>query len=161
MTDIIKDDSQSQINQVKDIAVEILLQIKIILFSEPDKNLIEKFNALISKLPNFRYNMINKGRAKSFMENNSERDYKVNLNKIKSNLNFLAIVFLKFTPSLSGYLLKFLESLEYSLIAFGLGPNADSLADNFTLAALFLNLLKPVTYFSAMILFGFGSLILL
>ena len=29
------------------------------------------------------------------------------------------------------------------------------------LSSLFLNLLKPVTYFSAMILFGFGSLILL
>jgi len=43
----------------------------------------------------------------------------------------------------------------------GLGPKADSLADNFIELFLLLNKLKPATYFSVMILLGLGNFILL
>ena len=48
-----------------------------------------------------------------------------------SNLNFLDKIFLRKVPSESGYLLKLFETFKYSLIAFGLGPRADSLAESF------------------------------
>ena len=41
------------------------------------------------------------------------------------------------------YLLKFLEILLYSLMALGLGPKADSLADSLILTNFRLNELKP------------------
>ncbi len=86
LVDIIKDDSQSQ---VKDLSVEILLILKIILQEEGDNSNLEKYENLISSLPNFRVNMIISGRTKSLCENqNVEKEYKANLNKIKSNLQF-------------------------------------------------------------------------
>ena len=54
-------------------------------------------------------------------------------------------------PSESGYRLIFLKTLLKAFTAFGLGPNADSLADNFIFAAFCLNKLKPATYLSALI----------
>ena len=58
---------------------------------------------------------------------------------------------------MSGYLAKLFDTFIYSFFAFGLGPSADSLADNFILASLFLNTLIPTTYFSAIMLFGLGA----
>ena len=52
------------------------------------------------------------------------------------------------------------ETLMYSLTAFGLGPNADSFADNFILANFFLNKLNPATYFSALRILAFGNFII-
>ena len=49
-------------------------------------------------------------------------------------------------PSESGYLFKFFDTLLYAFIALGLGPNADSFADNLIFAALRLNKLNPATY---------------
>lgn len=85
LVDIIKDDPQSQ---VKDLSVEILLILKNILKNDDDFSNLEKYENLISALPDFRANMIISGRTKSFIENNSktEKEYKENLNKIKSNL---------------------------------------------------------------------------
>ena len=74
-------------------------------------------------------------------------------------LNFLDKIFLRKVPSESGYLAKLFDTLMYSFIAFGLGPSADSLADNFILANLLLNKLIPAIYFSACILFGLGNFI--
>ena len=54
----------------------------------------------------------------------------------------------KNVPSESGYLAKLFDTFMYSLFAFGLGPSADSLADNLILANLFLKKLIPATYFS-------------
>ena len=62
-------------------------------------------------------------------------------------------------PLVSGYLAKLFDTFIYSFFAFGLGPSADSLADNFILASLFLNTLIPTTYFSVIMLFGLGNLI--
>ena len=76
-----------------------------------------------------------------------------------SILNFLDKVSLNLVPSESGYLAKLLETLIYSFFAFGLGPSADSLADNLILANLRLKKLLPAIYFSACILFGLGSII--
>jgi len=59
----------------------------------------------------------------------------------------------------AGYLAKLFDTFIYSFFAFGLGPSADSLADNFILASLFLNTLIPTTYFSVIMLFGLGNLI--
>ena len=77
----------------------------------------------------------------------------------KENLNFFDKVSLKKVPLVSGYLAKLFDTFIYSFFALGLGPSADSLADNFILAGLFLNTLIPATYFSACILFGLGNLI--
>ena len=84
LVDIIKDDSQSQ---VKDLSVDILLILKSILQVEGDYAALEKYESFISSLPNFRVNMIISGKTKTQTDNtNSEREYKANLNKIKSNL---------------------------------------------------------------------------
>jgi hypothetical protein len=48
----------------------------------------------------------------------------------------------------------------YSFTAFGLGPNADSFADNFILANFCLNKLYPATYFSELRFFALGSFII-
>ena len=65
----------------------------------------------------------------------SDPDPKIILSGFR--LNLLAKIFLNKSPLVSGYLLKFLETLLYSLMAFGLGPRADSFADSFTLIAFF------------------------
>ena len=54
-----------------------------------------------------------------------------------SILNLLDKVSLKNAPLESGYLAKLFDTLIYSFFAFGLGPSADSLADNFILANRF------------------------
>ena len=60
-----------------------------------------------------------------------------------------------------GFIGKYLNgTFLNSFIALGLGPNADSLADIFILAAFCLNKLNPATYFSALIFFGLGKFIL-
>lgn len=84
LVEIIKDDSQSQ---VKDLCVEILLILKTILSSDNEAINLDKYEKLIASLSNFRVNMINSGITKSFKDNlHSEKQYKANLNKIKSNL---------------------------------------------------------------------------
>ena len=45
-------------------------------------------------------------------------------------------------------------------MAFGLGPRADSLADNLIFAIFCLNRLKPAIYFSAFNFLGFGKFII-
>ena len=70
-----------------------------------------------------------------------------------SSLNFLARTFLRNTPSESGYLLIFFATLLNSLIALGLGPNADSFAESLIFATFCLKRLRPAMYFSALIFF--------
>jgi len=79
LVDITKDDSQSQ---VKDLCVDILNTLKNILINYKDYKSLDKFENMIASLPNFRANMINSGKT----NNNSEKEYKENLNKIKSSL---------------------------------------------------------------------------
>jgi len=46
------------------------------------------------------------------------------------------------------------------MIAFGLGPKADSLADNLIGLSIFLNLDNHPTYLSTFIFIGFGKVII-
>lgn len=85
--EIIKEDSQSQ---VKDLCVEILLQIKHILDSEYAYEALYKFEEMISTLPNLRVNLIMSGKTpKNIKENNQnfEKEYRANLNRIKSSIS--------------------------------------------------------------------------
>ena len=67
----------------------------------------------------------------------------------------------KYVAGLSLYKRKAVKiKLSANESALGLGPNADSFAESFILAVFCLNKLNPATYFSALIFFGFGKLIL-
>ena len=68
-------------------------------------------------------------------------------------------VFLKKSESDSGYLKILFFSFSNASIAFGLGPKADSLADNFIGLSIFLNLDNPPIYLSTLNFIGFGKLI--